>query len=302
MLVVDLPLDILWEIWVHIDCASRDWNALVRTCRLLHDTFNTELYRYVLYRNKRLVKRLLSEVAVRGEEDSVRSLMAHGASPCMNEDSILERQSDFDEHCCDFIRHGMYSTERRNWKLSVPLVCATWAGHLGIVKMLVSAGANVNAHTMFGGLPIIWAVLADQPEIICFLVESGAVTDFQMERVYSLLGLAVEAVGDNTLQTLLAATEPGSQNPFCPTTGGFDWAFRHAMKLRKLSHIRITWDNAKCQRPVILRKDFPRMCNLESVDTAGQPYCQPWRHPSTPSTRRAPTLSSFNCRREWFNI
>jgi ankyrin repeat protein len=56
-----------------------------------------------------------------------------------------------------------------------PLHVATTRGHLSIIKLLVSAGANVNATTMTTGRTALQlAVEFDQEEIVNHLLDSGA--------------------------------------------------------------------------------------------------------------------------------
>jgi ankyrin repeat protein len=60
---------------------------------------------------------------------------------------------------------------------SSPLHCATWKGHLNVVELLVSLGADVNAHNQndhWGTTPLHAAAHANQRAIAELLVAHGA--------------------------------------------------------------------------------------------------------------------------------
>jgi ankyrin repeat protein len=60
---------------------------------------------------------------------------------------------------------------------STPLHCATWKGHLEVVRLLLDAGANVNAHNEndhWGTTPLHAAAHANQAAIAQLLIDRGA--------------------------------------------------------------------------------------------------------------------------------
>jgi ankyrin repeat protein len=60
---------------------------------------------------------------------------------------------------------------------STPLHCATWKGHLDMVSLLLSAGADVNAHNNndhWGTTPLHAAAHANQAAIAQLLIDHGA--------------------------------------------------------------------------------------------------------------------------------
>jgi ankyrin repeat protein len=60
---------------------------------------------------------------------------------------------------------------------STPLHCATWKGQLEVVSVLLSAGADVNAHNNnghWGTTPLHAAAHANQTAIAKLLIEHGA--------------------------------------------------------------------------------------------------------------------------------
>lgn len=60
---------------------------------------------------------------------------------------------------------------------STPLHCATWKGHLEVVRLLLDAGADVNAHNEnghWGTTPLHAAAHANQAAIAELLINHGA--------------------------------------------------------------------------------------------------------------------------------
>jgi ankyrin repeat protein len=60
---------------------------------------------------------------------------------------------------------------------STPLHCATWKGHLNVVELMVSLGADVNAHNQndhWGTTPLHAAAHANQRAIAELLIANGA--------------------------------------------------------------------------------------------------------------------------------
>jgi ankyrin repeat protein len=60
---------------------------------------------------------------------------------------------------------------------STPLHCATWKGHLGVVELLLNAGADVNARNNndhWGTTPLHAAAHANQRAIAELLIAKGA--------------------------------------------------------------------------------------------------------------------------------
>ena len=67
--------------------------------------------------------------------------------------------------------------DSRDWNGSTPLILASAAGHLDIVKMLVESKADVNARADWGDTPFDRAAAYGHRDVMLFLYESGADKD-----------------------------------------------------------------------------------------------------------------------------
>ncbi|KAL3463722.1 ankyrin repeat-containing domain protein [Aspergillus heterothallicus] len=239
MILIDLPADILWCIWDLLKPTAGDCNHFVQTSHSLYDTFNNDLYHHFLHRHKRYSKILLLEAARICNEDCVRSLLSHGANPRINEDSIIDENCGEDEPSFDYISKRRILEESQSWQLSTPLCRAIARGQTAVVKVLLDAGANVNAHTLFGGLPILTAIQYNRPNAIRLLIDAGAVLNVKVEQWHSLLGLAATGSdnGGMVVAALLAPCAPGISNPFGPETKGFEDAFLVALRCGEIETI-----------------------------------------------------------------
>ena len=56
----------------------------------------------------------------------------------------------------------------------VPLIDAVTAGDVAAVRALLDEGADVETATPDGATALLWAVHADQPEVVTVLLEAGA--------------------------------------------------------------------------------------------------------------------------------
>jgi hypothetical protein len=63
--------------------------------------------------------------------------------------------------------------ERRNDMGKTPLVLAAEHGQLGVVKLLVQRGANINAQ-LYGMTALLYAAVQGHEEVVAFLLEKGA--------------------------------------------------------------------------------------------------------------------------------
>ncbi|KAL2824880.1 hypothetical protein BDW59DRAFT_146835 [Aspergillus cavernicola] len=138
IMLLNLPFESLGGICAKL-LSTGDNNALILTCRRLHYTLNTDLYCYVVWSEARARKALLW-AAFNGRDACMRSLLSHGAD--------LKPDLDGNNMPVD------------------SLTCAVQCGHIGVVKLLIDAGASVNSHGGLGDLPIIWAVSQGHAEVL----------------------------------------------------------------------------------------------------------------------------------------
>ena len=61
------------------------------------------------------------------------------------------------------------------WNCYTPLVFATYFGHLGAVRVLIEAGADINKHATYPKRSALWmACDHDRPDIVMQLIKAGA--------------------------------------------------------------------------------------------------------------------------------
>jgi ankyrin repeat protein len=60
---------------------------------------------------------------------------------------------------------------------SYPIIIASDKGHISIVKMLISMGADVNVHDKQGGYPLYYALAEDNLELAKLLLDKKALTE-----------------------------------------------------------------------------------------------------------------------------
>jgi ankyrin repeat protein len=115
----------------------------------------------------------------RSREDRKRVVaMKHNGATCLIvacRNGHLEVAEFLVEHCGASLELvGLVSFEGENIEGAPPLWCASAAGHLRIVKYLVSKGANVNSTTKSNSTALRAACFDGHLEIVKYLVENGA--------------------------------------------------------------------------------------------------------------------------------
>jgi ankyrin repeat protein len=73
------------------------------------------------------------------------------------------------------LRHGAKADEPRSAKgrTALMVACAYWCG-LDMVKLLVTYGADVNAHAQDGSTPLMLAAMNEKQDVVEYLLSKGA--------------------------------------------------------------------------------------------------------------------------------
>jgi ankyrin repeat protein len=82
-----------------------------------------------------------------------------------------------------------------------PLIAAAQHGHLEVVKILISAGADINLKDG-GGSPLFWAAFFSQKEVFKYLLSKGAILDATQQNI-SQLTLELEKNRESELLSLV---------------------------------------------------------------------------------------------------
>ncbi len=86
-----------------------------------------------------------------------------------------------------------------------PLRHAIWKRNIEILKMLIDAGANINAQGDQGRSPLIWAAIGGKVEIVRLLIDAGADVNVQDDYGWTPLHWATEWENEETVQMLVDA-------------------------------------------------------------------------------------------------
>lgn len=92
------------------------------------------------------------------------------------------------------------------------LMIAAGEGHTALVKRLIGAGADVNAHNERGGTALMYATLARDAEALELLLRRGAKPDMQAKNGWTALMIAA-ARGDADLVRRLLARDADPNVP-----------------------------------------------------------------------------------------
>ena len=97
--------------------------------------------------------------------------------------------------------------EARDSRGYTPLMLAAWRGREGVVKFLVSSGANVNQDTSSFSTraPLMMAVSQENTEVVQYLIDNGACVNAQDVFGITSLGIAVSCDEKDLVEVLIAA-------------------------------------------------------------------------------------------------
>ncbi len=98
------------------------------------------------------------------------------------------------------------------------LIYAARTGHLGVVKTLIEARANVNAQAADGRTALMYAAMGEEASVVRALIEAGANVDARDDQGITSLMLAAGRGSAESLQTILRqGANPESRNKWGDT-------------------------------------------------------------------------------------
>jgi len=146
--------------------------------------------------------------ANRGDVEGVKQLLNNGADP--------------------------NTPPNRNDNGMTALMFAAWKGHSEIVRLLVRAGANVNAVSNTGATALVYAANAGSEESVKILLDNGARTDIKMPDGTTALFYGIKSRNPKVTKLIAARSSAATIN--ARQTGG-DTALIRAIKLDNLNVI-----------------------------------------------------------------
>lgn len=123
---------------------------------------------------------VLSLAAIRGDSEAVEALLAAGADPNQADMNGMNALSAAVRSCrapVDLIRRLIDSgadLENRSGGELTPLLAAVQQERTQVALMLIAAGADINAVSIFGEGALNHAIYTRSPDVITALVERGA--------------------------------------------------------------------------------------------------------------------------------
>lgn len=90
---------------------------------------------------------------------------------------IAAASSGHEEWVRNFMRWGVDMEQPDPKSGGTPLIVAATYGHLGVVRLLVEAGADLEAYDYEGFTALVNATTAAQPHVVQYLIEKGVAVD-----------------------------------------------------------------------------------------------------------------------------
>ena len=115
---------------------------------------------------------LLFEAARTGRVETVRLLLSHGADPNVRDPLMLETPLHVVAHSCGKEDVSQYYAGK-----SEPVIAVRMQDSIAIARLLLDAGADINAFSQCIRRPLAEAMGADSKELVRFLLSRGSTLD-----------------------------------------------------------------------------------------------------------------------------
>ncbi|KXJ96532.1 ankyrin repeat-containing domain protein [Microdochium bolleyi] len=165
--LLELPTELVLAIAGH--CADEaDVSSLSRCCRLLHEQVTGALYQ----RNARSsYSSALRHAAMTGHDAGVALALRHGADVEASIDRCSKLPAAAARRVGELRRRVPGESTR---ECLSPLACAALYGHVGAARLLLDAGADVEAVDIFMNTPLFKAARSGNLELVRLLLDRGA--------------------------------------------------------------------------------------------------------------------------------
>lgn len=203
MLLLELPLELLLEIWDALE-GVKEMNAVVRACRYTYDNLNNRLYQFAA--QEECSWKTLQWAAAKGPESTTRKLLDAGIDPKQSGNSALTDATEKGRLSIVnmLLKHGFDPNETDGFGRT-PLHQASSDGNVEIARTLLDAGADLKAEDFDGISAFEWAVRSGIAEVLSLLIERGVSGNDPIHGGDTALRLAAERGHVDAAQTLLNA-------------------------------------------------------------------------------------------------
>ena len=153
---------------------------------------------------------LLFEAARTGRVETVRLLLSRGADPNVRDPLLLETPLHVAAHSCGKEDVSQYYAGK-----SEPVIAVRMQDSIAIARLLLDAGADINACSLGFRSPLVEALVADSKELVWFLMSRGSALDPGVRLIAHEHLQHALAPGHHGLQGYIPATENGRSINTC---------------------------------------------------------------------------------------
>ncbi|KAL2782717.1 ankyrin repeat-containing domain protein [Aspergillus keveii] len=168
-----LPNELLLLIWAFLE--PKEMNALIPTCRRFRDTFNNLLYQHAV---QNCPDQVVAWVGEKGQLKTLQEFVRAGGNVTNSPETTPLFAAA--THGQDIIIHALIELGADldmispKWRFDSALFKAAAGGHLSTVRLLLDAGATVDAHRSGCETSLMGAARGGHDDIILLLLDRGA--------------------------------------------------------------------------------------------------------------------------------
>ncbi|KAL4919205.1 ankyrin repeat-containing domain protein [Aspergillus aurantiobrunneus] len=184
-----LPSELLYSIWLHLDCIQ-DRNSFVRVSRQTYSEYNPYLYHYAARHSPASIAHWAGE---HGYQNILQWLVTQRPNVLNNRATtpLFAAAEHNQEGVLRLLIHNKVDLESRNSEGKIALHIAAQEGHESVVRLLVKAGVNLDQVYM-DETALTAAARNGHDNVVLFLLDQGASATVRDSIERPALGYAVE--------------------------------------------------------------------------------------------------------------